>query len=166
MADFKDASGSDPDVDPDSPPTEEELLRARALADALRAPAPPPGASSEDAAFLRAVALARTDRPLAPDVHARIIEEALATARERRGGRVIRVVFGASLFLAAAAVLLLVLGRPRPSPPSAQLQRSRSTQELFSEPFRPGEASARIDRIAMARSSDLRDNRFAAWGVR
>ena len=54
-------------------------------------------------------------------------------------------------------------------PPGAQatMVPTRSTQSLFEEPFAPrGGASARIDRIAMARSSDLRENRFARWGVR
>jgi hypothetical protein len=43
----------------------------------------------------------------------------------------------------------------------------RSTQTLFDAPFpRRGGESARIDRIARARGSDLRENRFARWGVR
>jgi hypothetical protein len=49
----------------------------------------------------------------------------------------------------------------------AALIRSRSTDDLFepAEKFEVGHTSARIDRIASARSSDLRRNRFAAWGV-
>jgi hypothetical protein len=44
---------------------------------------------------------------------------------------------------------------------------ARSTQALFDAPFaRTGGESARIDRIAMARAQDYRDNQFAAWGVR
>ncbi|HEY4116974.1 MAG TPA: hypothetical protein VGM56_03925, partial [Byssovorax sp.] len=45
---------------------------------------------------------------------------------------------------------------------------TRSTDELFgAQPFpRTGGESQRIDRIATARASDLRQNRFAAWGVR
>ena len=45
---------------------------------------------------------------------------------------------------------------------------TRSTDDLFgAAPFpRTGGESQRIDRIAMARASDLRQNRFAAWGVR
>jgi len=44
---------------------------------------------------------------------------------------------------------------------------SRSTQALFTDPFAPtGGESARIDRIAMARGADLRDNQFAKWGAR
>lgn len=46
---------------------------------------------------------------------------------------------------------------------------SRSTSDLFdaTTPFpRTGGESARVDRIASARASDLRANRFASWGVR
>jgi hypothetical protein len=46
---------------------------------------------------------------------------------------------------------------------------SRSTDDLFDphkEFPKTGGESARIDRIAMARTSDLRQNRFAAWGVK
>jgi hypothetical protein len=44
--------------------------------------------------------------------------------------------------------------------------RSRSTQPLFKQPFKPGDAAARIDRIAMARERDYRENRFAARRTR
>ena len=47
--------------------------------------------------------------------------------------------------------------------------RARSADALFdaTTPFpRHGEESARIDRIASARAADLRQNRFAAWGVK
>ena len=44
---------------------------------------------------------------------------------------------------------------------------SRSTQPLFPERFpATGGETSRIDRIAMARGADLRDNEFAKWGVR
>jgi hypothetical protein len=46
---------------------------------------------------------------------------------------------------------------------------SRSTDDLFDPGAqfpKTGGESARIDRIAMARTTDLRQNRFAAWGVR
>ena len=73
--------------------------------------------------------------------------------------------------LALAASVLLVLWRQAPStPPTTSLPAlavSRSTQALFSDRFAPtGGETARIDRIAMARAADLRDNEFAKWGVR
>jgi hypothetical protein len=79
----------------------------------------------------------------------------------------------------AAGVALLLQTRDF-APPSAMrpsseaaavapavLIRSRSTDDLFdpAQKFETGGSSARIDRIASARSSDLRRNRFAAWGV-
>lgn len=84
--------------------------------------------------------------------------------------------------LALAAGFVLLVQTPRFAPPTAltpsradlaeiapaALIRSRSTDDLFdpAEKFEVGHTSARIDRIASARSSDLRRNRFAAWGVR
>lgn len=161
------------DLGPDAPPTEEELREARALAEALesRASTTSPGAPlhSEDAAFLRAVAIAEGIGipELDPEKNARLVERALARAapEPKREGRVIRVAFGAVTALSLAAAVVFAIVKAPPSEPSPALAQSRSTQELFREPFH-GEASARIDRIAMARSSDLRENRFARWGVR
>lgn len=163
------------DLGPDAPPTEEELREARALAEALESRAstgaPDSPLPSDDAAFLRAVAVAEGIgiRELDPEKNARLVERALArastTPEPKREGRVIRVAFGALTALSlAAAVVFAVVGAPKSELPPT-LAQSRSTQELFREPFH-GEASARIDRIAMARSSDLRENRFARWGVR
>jgi hypothetical protein len=78
-----------------------------------------------------------------------------------------RMLFGATTAaLALAASMVLWLAR-KPEPEElAPLAQARSTTELFVEPFKTGEASARIDRIAMARASDYRDNRFTKWGVR
>jgi len=105
-------------------------------------------------------------------------------APAKRGGMLVRVAFGATaaLSLAAAFVLFVKFGPGERSPKSAavaaasmvaapvaetKLARVRSTQSLFPEPFpAAGGTSARIDRIALARASDLRDNRFAHWGVR
>jgi hypothetical protein len=92
----------------------------------------------------------------------------------RRGGQLIRVTFGVAAALSVAAAIVLVIQRPERAAMDeasvaevAPLAPVRSTQPLFHEPFaRAGGASDRIDRIAMARSSDLRDNRFALWGVR
>jgi hypothetical protein len=58
---------------------------------------------------------------------------------------------------------------PQHDAPRADLVPARSTLELFdpAEPFpREGEETSRIDRIAGARASDLRKNRYATWGVR
>ena len=98
-------------------------------------------------------------------------------APESRGPARVYALFGgaaAVLALAAAIVLLVVPVEKRDMPASAALNRgariellpSHSTQPLFTQKFEAGEASARIDRIALARSRELRDNRYALWGVR
>jgi hypothetical protein len=145
---------------PDAPPSEAELREA--LADPTR--------SSEDAELARALALAHAPRPLDEDEHGAILKKALAQRSASPPHNVIVVMFGFAGVIAAAAVLVLLVGsrsdRIAPKDPSP-LAQSRSTQPLFREPFaREGGESARIDRIALARSGDLRDNEFRRWGVR
>jgi hypothetical protein len=163
---------------PEAPPTPEELAAAAALRDALSDPSRP----HEGADFARAVALANEPRPLGKEEHAAILERALAhggarrTQRNKARQRVVLAFAGAGALAMAAAVLLRVeLAAPRAASvaarahevPSVPMAQRRSTQPLFREPFaRSGGESARIDRIAQARASDLRDNRFVAWGVR
>jgi len=101
----------------------------------------------------------------------------------------VRVLFGASAALAVAASVALILGTmERDQAPAASIAvsapaaaptpyRARSTQPLFAEPFdaplekagersRPSSGSARVDRIAMARASEFRENEFSRWGAR
>jgi hypothetical protein len=87
-------------------------------------------------------------------------------ARRAPRGVVVRVAFGVSVSALALAASVLLFLTTRAETPAAPLAYARSTQPLFAEAFRPGEASARIDRIAMARGTDLRENRFARWGVK
>lgn len=80
-------------------------------------------------------------------------------------------IFGAgSAVVAAAAVVMLFLGTASRSTPTAAMAgdfaKPRSTAPLFDERFETAETTARMDAIASARSRDLRDNRYAAWGVR
>lgn len=151
------------EADPDAPPTDEELALAAELRDALG----DPSRTSEDAGVLRALALAESPRELPEKRQSELVEAALtrfdAKRRERRGV-VVRVMFGAAALVAAAAAVLVFVGRSPATPPA--LTHARSTQPLFNEPFDRGQASARADRIAAARASDLRENRFAEWGVR
>ena len=157
-----------PEVDPDAPPSERELRAAAALREALADPA----GSHEDAELARALAVAHDPREISLADHRLLVEEALVgPVAAARKGRVIRVAFGltATVFAVAAAAALLV--RPAidesKAPPPVALAHARSTQPLFHEPFtRLGGESARIDRMAMARAGDLRDNEFARWGVR
>ena len=160
--------------DPDAPASPGELRAAADLRDALSDPSRP----HEDAELARAVSLAHAPRELSAEEHRALLERALAPTNvirlSARTGR--RRLFQASgvagaLFAgaaAAAAILLLQPDADRPSPAkAASLVQVRSTQPLFREPFaREGGESARIDRIAMARASDLRENEFSRWGVR
>ncbi len=163
----KPADGSD---DPDAPPSAEEIAAAEALRLALQ----DASKKNEDAELLRAAALAHGTRaPTALDAaSARAAEEAALAKFDklharRAGGVVIRLTFGVGIAVAAAAALFFVLGRPTEKPAEqAELVHVRSTQELFAHQFEAqGGESARIDRIAIARANDLRENRFARWGV-
>ncbi len=179
MADAHDDAARTPsDLGPDAPPTEDELREASALARALEGSVGKDDddrhEASDDAAFLHAIALAHDPlraASLSPELNARLVDRAFSkgAAPKNRPGRVIRVVFGGGMVaMAAAAALVLGFGSrgPTPLPEAAKLAQSRSTQDLFREPFRADQGSARIDRIAMARSGDLRENRFERWGVR
>jgi hypothetical protein len=165
-----------PPDDPDSPPSEEEIAQS----DALRRALEDPSIANEAADLARAASLAHAPRPIDPSLHRKIVETALVR-RPARGGRLIRVSFGVGAALALAAGVVFVIGSPENERPasaplasmatvaskSTPLIRVRSTQPLFEEPFTAhSSGSARIDRIAMARASDFRENEFARWGAR
>jgi hypothetical protein len=160
--------------DPDAPPSAEEAAEAEALRDALGKGTPHAAAD-----FARAVSLAHAPRPIADGEHRALVERAIlrgetrrAQGRRRRGR--VGIAFATGLALAAAVALTVGSLSRRDEAPSAAASPTleplvpvRSTQPLFREPFaRTGGESARIDRIASARAIDLRDNRFAAWGVK
>ncbi|MFO0735879.1 MAG: hypothetical protein U0270_08365 [Labilithrix sp.] len=103
--------------------------------------------------------------------HQRIIDRALAgavvTLQTRPRLRVAVVTTTTIFALAAGVVLFLQTQDTAPkSRPEVALTKARSTQPLFDEPFHAGETSARIDKIAMARASDYRNNYFAKRGVK
>jgi hypothetical protein len=144
-------------------PDAEEAALAAALRDtidqdpvvmALRAAYEPRAIDDEENRALVAHALATA----APGV---VVD--LASARRMRMTRA--VIAGTTTTLALAASIILWISNATPGK-EAPLAVSRSTQPLFGEPFKAGEASARIDRIALARASDYRDNRFARWGAK
>ncbi len=143
-------------------PTEEEIRESQRLREALE----DPSKDSPDADLLRAVQSAANPKTLDRVSLDAAVESSLSRRGNKpRGGVVIRVVFGAGALLAAAAAIVFMVGHePSPAP---ELARARSTQSLFKERFETqGGESARIDRIAMARAADLRDNHYARWGVR
>ncbi|MBL8611676.1 MAG: hypothetical protein JNL38_30315, partial [Myxococcales bacterium] len=145
-----------------------------ALAEELRAALADPRRDHPLAALARAARSAHAPGELPAADNARLVARALepaGVAPARGRGQVIRVAFGAAATITAlaASVWLFAGGIGGPgSTASVDLARSRSTQPLFGEPFKAGEgqASSRIDRIAVARSSDFRENRFKRWGVR
>ena len=131
----------------------------------------------EAAALLHALKAAAAPAPLAAQRNEALIEAALARRPSRGRSTSVRrlapFTMGALVGITAlAAGLALFLGRPDAGsrrPAATALIRARSADALFdaTTPFpRSGEESARVDRIASARASELRHNRFAAWGVR
>lgn len=163
----------------DAMPSADELATAAALRDALDAKDAKGGASTETAGAQLARAMRCAYAPVGIDAeeHRALVEAALAKMPARTGrvaeviplrrrADVVRVAIGVvtgGLALAASVMLVVTSTGTRAETP---LARARTTQPLFSEPFKAGDTSARIDRIASARASDFRDNRFAKWGVR
>jgi hypothetical protein len=158
--------------DPFAPASEAELLESQRLRQALEE-----GSSHPDAEVLRALGA-----PFAALDEAALERALSAAERAPQSTRpprrnVVYLVFGAgsAALAAAAAFALLFAGSPRSEPSSAssavvapKLVQARSTADLFDEHerFETSGTTARMDRIASARSRDLRDNRYAAWGVR
>jgi len=213
------------DVDPDAPPSEEEVRESKKLRDALEqgtdpiaaalqaawAPAPIDAlthaqiidrttlldgrrgsaeggtrdvATPEEmklAALIRdfeseddmvvALKAAWNPAPIDAEAHRTIVDRATARAvvqlkpSSRRMN--IAIVTTTTAFALAASVIVWITAGPTIGlKGELAIAKARSTQPLFDEPFKTGEASARIDRIAMARSSDYRDNFFARRGVK
>jgi hypothetical protein len=79
---------------------------------------------------------------------------------------------GAITALAAAAVLWLrtphetAAESARGLVEEPELAVARSTQELFASKFETATTSLRMDRIASVRARELRENRYALWGVK
>lgn len=156
--------------DPLAPASEAELVESARLRDALEQATP-----NADASLLRALGapFAATVEP-ADAALERALGAALAPtsqAKPQTRRNVIYAVFGASsAVLAAAAAVALFVGSSRGQAPAASASSTyiepHSTAALFAERFETGDTTARMDLIATARSRDLRDNRYASWGVR
>lgn len=162
----------------DLPMSDEEVLLAAELRDELES-----GRETSDV-LVTALKAAWSPRELAEAEHDAILsrvgvrapvkrnEGNVVELRQRKQTRTIRVVTvtaTAVLALAASVFLFINMSKEQKSEAPMAMVKVRSTQPLFDEPFKAGEAgtaSARIDKIAMARASDYRDNRFAKWGVR
>jgi hypothetical protein len=150
-------------------PSAEEAALAAELRDALAG-----GTGGHVPEIVGALRSAWAPRPLADDEHAAIVRGAIGAKTAtvvafRRRANALRFVTGAAtaaLALAASVVVWMTGAPPSEQAVAPAFAKARSTQSLFDEPFRAGETSARIDKIALARASDYRDNRFAKWGVK
>lgn len=157
--------------DPLAPPSEEELIESARLRDALAA-----GTADADAGLLRALAAPFTvasadevalERALPTSVLGPGSEAAASDDRRAPRRKVVYALFGAASV--AAAVALFVSSSRNEAPLGAQASAyvvPRSTAPLFAERFDTGDTTARMDLIASARGRELRDNRYASWGVR
>ena len=156
--------GTHAEILDDMPMSAEEIALAAELREALERKTGAPD-------VVTALRSAWSPAALDEAEHRKIVEDAVGA----RGGNVVTlqprprtmrlaVVTTTTVLALAAGVVLWITSAP--SQGEQPLAKARSTQPLFDEPFKAGETSARIDRIAIARASDYRDNRFAKWGVR
>jgi hypothetical protein len=139
------------------PPTEQE----RAESERLRRALEDPRASHPGAELARALRAAVDPRPIDELSHRRILDRAVPKKARR--------VEVAMLFAAAAALVIgaVALGSRKHEAPGLALVKPHTTQGLFTEPFpREGKTSARVDAIALSRGRELRQNRWARWGLR
>jgi hypothetical protein len=165
----------------DAPPTKLEQRAADRLREALD------GGDAQDelAELAGSLRAAWRPAPLSELQSRSLIERALSATAGRRPRRIAPVTMAALSTLAAlaagVALLLGEVGEERapaasaPRGPAAESARraalipARTTASLFdpATPFpREGGQTARIDRVAAVRAADLRENRYAAWGVR
>ncbi len=157
--------------DPFAEPSPEELVQSERLRRALEGEG-----DHADLALARALANAHAPSRVAPKVgtpellQPRSASDSSAPPK-KASAKVFYVRFGGiAAGLAAAAALLFRIQSgsshaPGPDLPTLALAQSRSTAALF-QSASAGPPSARIDRIASLRERDLRDNRYALWGVR
>lgn len=151
--------------DLDDAPSEDELRAAERLRAALETD----DAAHDDVALGQALRSAMSPDALEPARHDVLLERASRTARERARFANQRRAWRAAGILALAASVALAVGiQGETRAPEARATgfEVRSTEPLFEAPFARGQKSAHVDRIARARSSEWRDNRFRTWGVR
>lgn len=141
--------------DPDAPPTDDELKES----ERLRRELDDKGSRYPDAELARALHLAVAPRPIDELSHRRVLDRAVP-----RRYPVVLVSFAAAAAVVIAAVSMQNSAAPVPS---AALVQPHTTQSLFAEPFkREGETSKRVDAIVASRVRELRQNRYARWGVK
>jgi hypothetical protein len=145
--------------DPFAAPSAEELAESERFRQALEG-----GGEHPHLPLARALQAAHKAQPLSELSAHRIARQSQKT----RSGAVYWGSLGLTAALAAAALFALWAPsseRTAAEPMLQDLAQSRSTAPLFADASAVT-ASARIDRIAEVRTRELRDNRYAAWGVR
>ncbi len=156
--------------DPFAEPSDEERAESARLRDALEQ-----GTPHADASLLKVLGapFMGPNRSASPDA---AVERAVASALggavtpPAKRTNVVYAAFGAAsavLAVAAAALLFVGFSRSASAPSAASaFVKPHSTAAMFEGRFETGDTTARMDLIASARSRDLRDNRYATWGVR
>jgi hypothetical protein len=143
------------------PPTEEELVESERLRRELEVK----HSTHPDVELARALHHAVDPRPLDPFTHRRILDQAVPKHSYRWYQRA-----EVYIALAAAAAVLIAfvsLRTQNTAPPAAALVQPHSTQGLFKDAFpKEGDTSKRMDAIVASRNRDLRNNRYARWGVK
>lgn len=160
-----------------------EATDAARLRDALEATAGEAGRPADGvgvihplAELARAVKNAHAPRPLAELRNEALLRPALRAPTRTAARRTLGGVVVTALAI-AAGLLFYVRGRDQHVPAAAVapagdaflpgMVEQRTTAPLFQQEDFPleGGQTPRIDRITQARSSDLRNNRFVAWGI-
>ncbi len=154
--------------DPLAPATEDELVASERLRRALEGEGDDP-----DAELARALRHASAPKALDELSRERVLRKSLGGGARARRGAVIYVGFGAVAAIATLAAALLLFLKPALDHGGAgalarDLALSRSTAALFKSPddFDGPATTSRVDRIASSRARELRQNRYAMWGVR
>jgi hypothetical protein len=154
--------------DPFAPASADELVESERLRQALDGNG---DGDHLDLVLARALSAAHAPSREAP----RALPRLARGAPERPPAKVLYYRFaGVAATLAAAAAVLLAITTHTthtsqqaslPELPALALAQSRSTAALI-QADAAGDPSTRIDRIASLRGRELRDNRYALWGVR
>jgi hypothetical protein len=155
--------------DPLAAPTEEEVAESERLRAALDGQGQHPALD-----LVHALRAAGAPRPVSSATSNRLVRSALGDEEPSKRSNVVFVAFGAAgTALAALAASWFLLVRPALDGGAAatiaehaDLAVSRSTAAMFTTKFDTATTTERVDRIARARSRELRSNRYALWGVR
>lgn len=127
---------------------------------------------SDDARLASELRAAYTPRAIEDGAHDALVGKVLGRAKAKDRHRTRRQIITFAAACAAAAAAAIIYRAPRPvdedgerSLPEMRVARSAAPMLGARDTLRAGTA-ARVDRIAMARRDDWRQNRYATWGVR